>query len=86
MNLIEQAARLHHRAVFIHPFLNGNGRWARMLANIYLKQRKEPLTLWPNETIGESSIIRQQYLDAIRAADCGDYRKLIQLHVQYAGR
>jgi fido (protein-threonine AMPylation protein) len=22
--------------VVIHPFLNGNGRWSRMLANIYL--------------------------------------------------
>jgi Fic family protein len=32
--LLEQSVRLHHRAVWIHPFLNGNGRWARMLANI----------------------------------------------------
>jgi Fic-DOC domain mobile mystery protein B len=35
---IEISARLHHRAVAIHPFINGNGRWSRMLANIYLKQ------------------------------------------------
>ena len=35
---VEIASRLHHRAVHIHPFLNGNGRWSRMLANIYLKQ------------------------------------------------
>jgi Fic-DOC domain mobile mystery protein B len=32
--LIEQATRLHHRAVHIHPFKNGNGRWARLLSNI----------------------------------------------------
>ncbi len=37
-DVIEIAARLHHRAVVIHPFLNGNGRWSRMLANIYLRQ------------------------------------------------
>ncbi len=36
-DIIEQATRLHHRAVAIHPFLNGNGRWARLLANIFLK-------------------------------------------------
>jgi fido (protein-threonine AMPylation protein) len=27
--LIEQAAQLHHKAVQIHPFENGNGRWSR---------------------------------------------------------
>jgi fido (protein-threonine AMPylation protein) len=37
----EIAARIHHRAVFIHPFFNGNGRWARMLANIYLAKNKK---------------------------------------------
>src|SRR5687767_3702032 len=30
MDLVEQAARLHHRAVHIHPFENGNGRWSRL--------------------------------------------------------
>lgn len=37
-DVIETASRIHHRSVQIHPFLNGNGRWSRMLANIYLKQ------------------------------------------------
>jgi fido (protein-threonine AMPylation protein) len=32
MSLLEQATRLHYRAVWIHPFMNGNGRWARLLA------------------------------------------------------
>ena len=39
MPLFEQAARLHHGAVAIHPFENGNGRWSRMLANIWLKRQ-----------------------------------------------
>jgi Fic-DOC domain mobile mystery protein B len=38
VDAIERAARLHHRAVQIHPFHNGNGRWSRMLANIMLTQ------------------------------------------------
>lgn len=79
-----QAAHLHHRAVQIHPFLNGNGRWSRLLANIWLKLQKHPLTLWPEETIGETSIIRDQYLAAIRAADAGDYAPLVELHRRYA--
>jgi Fic-DOC domain mobile mystery protein B len=83
MSRIEQAARLHHRAVQIHPFLNGNGRWSRLLANIHLKQLGSPLTIWPEETVGETSVIRQEYLVAIRAADSGDYSLLIELHARY---
>jgi Fic-DOC domain mobile mystery protein B len=84
MDLIEQAARLHHRAVAIHPFLNGNGRWARMLANIYLKQRGTPITMWPEQTIGETSAIRGEYIAAIQSADGGEYEPLIAMHRQYS--
>jgi Fic-DOC domain mobile mystery protein B len=48
-SLLEQAARLHHRAVWIHPFSNGNGRWARMLANIWLKRHGNSIIEWPEE-------------------------------------
>lgn len=81
--LIEQAARLHHRAVQIHPFLNGNGRWSRLLANIYLKQSGGAVTVWPEETVGATSVIRDEYLAAIHAADAGDYSSIIALHHQY---
>jgi Fic-DOC domain mobile mystery protein B len=83
MPLDEHAARLHHRAVQIHPFLNGNGRWSRLLANIYLKQARSAVTVWPEETVGAASVIRQEYLAAIRAADAGDYTPLIRLHNRY---
>jgi Fic-DOC domain mobile mystery protein B len=83
-DFVEQAAHLHHRAVLIHPFLNGNGRWSRLLANIWLKLNKQPLTEWPEEVIGETSVIRDEYLTAIRAADSGDYIPLIEMHRRYA--
>lgn len=83
-DFVEQAVYLHHRAVQIHPFLNGNGRWSRLLANIWLKLNKQPLTEWPEETIGETSLIRDEYLAAIRAADSGDYAPLMELHRKYA--
>jgi Fic-DOC domain mobile mystery protein B len=83
-DFVEQAAHLHHRAVHIHPFLNGNGRWSRLLANIWLKLNKQPLTEWPEEVIGETSVIRDEYLTAIRAADSGEYVPLIELHRRYA--
>jgi len=81
--LLEQAARLHHRAVWIHPFSNGNGRWARMLANIWLKRHGQAIIEWPEETIGSTSVIRDEYLAAIRAADAGDERSLIELHRRF---
>jgi Fic-DOC domain mobile mystery protein B len=85
MDFVEQSARLHHRAVKIHPFLNGNGRWARMLANIWLKLNRQALTLWPETTIGASSEIRAEYIAAIVKADAGDYSELIAMHRRFAG-
>ncbi len=81
-----QAVRLHHRAVSIHPFLSGNGRWARLLANIWLRRHDSPLTIWPEETIGGASSIRNEYLAAIRSADEGDDSSLAELHARFAER
>ena len=83
-DLIEQAAMLHHRAVEIHPFVNGNGRWARLLSNIWLKQHNHQTTAWPEAKIGTTSLIRDEYLVAIRAADRGDYTQLITLHGKFS--
>ncbi len=79
MDPIEQAVRLHHLAVQIHPFYNGNGRWARMLANILLRARGGSETRWPESLLGVESTIRGQYLTAIKAADLGDYDPLLSL-------
>jgi Fic-DOC domain mobile mystery protein B len=84
MPWVEQAARLHHRAVQIHPFLNGNGRWSRLLANIWLRLHDEPAILWPEPDVGTASTIRQEYIQAVRAADNGDYDRLIDLHCRFA--
>jgi len=81
--LIEQAAMLHHQAVHIHPFLNGNGRWARLLANIWLVLHDHAPTEWPEETIGAESTIRSEYLVAIRAADGSDYTPLVELNRRF---
>jgi Fic-DOC domain mobile mystery protein B len=86
IDFVEQAARLHHRAVQIHPFENGNGRWARMLANIWLKHNRQPLTLWPEHVIGATSEARARYLEAIKKADGGEYEDLIAMHREFAER
>ena len=81
---LKQAVMLHHRAVHIHPFQNGNGRWARLLANIRLRVLGHQLTEWPEETIGAESVIRNDYIAAIKVADDGEYGPLLDLHRQFA--
>lgn len=83
MPLQEQAVRLHHRAVKIHPFLNGNGRWSRLLANIWLKLHGAAPIDWPEAVIGTSSVVRDEYIAAIKAADNHDFAPLKALHERF---
>ena len=76
---IEIASRLHHRAVQIHPFKNGNGRWSRMLANIYLKQNGLNPTKWNENLLSKENPHRDDYIKALKKADNNDYSELIKL-------
>lgn len=78
-DVIEIASRIHHRAVQIHPFLNGNGRWSRMLANIYLKQNHLQPTKWNENLLSKDNPHRNIYISALKKADNGDYSDLIKL-------
>jgi Fic-DOC domain mobile mystery protein B len=84
LDLLEQSARLHHSAVQVHPFENGNGRWSRLLANIWLAIHGEPYVAWPEKTIGTTSPIRDAYIMALKAADLGDLDPFIEMHRKYA--
>ena len=81
--LAEQAVLLHHRAGRIHPFMNGNGRWARLLANIWLARGGGNPVEWPESTVGAVSPVRVEYLRAVRAADAGDPGPLMELHARF---
>jgi len=78
-DVIEIASRIHHRTVQIHPFLNGNGRWARMLANIYLKQNGLQPTKWNENLLSKENLHRDDYIKALKKADTGDYSNLIEM-------
>jgi Fic-DOC domain mobile mystery protein B len=74
----EIALRFHHRLVKIHPFPNGNGRHARIMADALLKQRfSSPGIDWAGgslERIGEQ---RELYIQALREADAGNIQLLL---------
>jgi hypothetical protein len=63
--------------------VNGNGRWSQMLANIWLKLKGSNPTIWPDAAIAETSIIRDEYLAAVKAADTMNFPPLIALHEKY---
>lgn len=83
---IEIAVRLHYQLVRIHPFAGGNGRWARMVSNIYLRKNGLPLILWPEDRITVQKAVRDAYIAALRRADQGDFKPLVELHKQYWDR
>lgn len=65
----EIAVRFHHRLVLIHPFPNGNGRHARLAADLLVSLLGEPVFSWGAEDIGAPNEARAAYLDALRHAD-----------------
>lgn len=74
----EIAARFHHRLVYIHLFPNGNGRHARLAADILLmKQLGLPRFTWGSGIIDHAGEVRSQYIFALREADRGDYQSLL---------
>jgi len=67
-----EAAWLHHRFTQIHPFQDGNGRVARMLASlVFIKGGWFPLVITRDD--------RASYIDALEIADSGDIEPLVEL-------
>jgi Fic-DOC domain mobile mystery protein B len=79
-DVFETATRIHHRAVQIHPFKNGNGRWSRMLANIYLRQHEKMPVRWQEDLLAKENPKRSEYIKALKKADNGNYCELIEMH------
>lgn len=65
---VEFAARLHERVVTIHPFVDGNGRTARLLMNIALIQAGYNITIIPKS-------LRNDYLWALKESQTDDNNK-----------
>lgn len=75
----EAAIRMHHRLVHIHPFPNGNGRHARIMADAVLAcvYDVEPIDWAGGYDLQKINDRRAAYIVALKAADQGDVRPLI---------
>ena len=73
----EVAVRFHHRLVQIHPFPNGNGRHARLMADLLAMRLGRERFSWGRESLRDAGAMRQRYIADLRAADDHDMVPLL---------
>ena len=78
----EIAIRFHHRLVAIHAFPNGNGRHARMMADLLIERLGQPHFSWGGRRMASGNLtdatpIRRDYIAALQAADARDMAALL---------
>ena len=74
----EIAARFHHKLVWIHCYPNGNGRHARLAADLLLKAMEQKRFSWGGANLVDKGKIRSRYIAALQAADSHDIEPLLE--------
>jgi Fic-DOC domain mobile mystery protein B len=75
----ETAIRFKHRIVSIHCFPNGNGRHSRMMADIIMESIfGNKIFSWNKSNMVKANKTRNQYIKALREADNGNFKQLIE--------
>lgn len=73
---VELAALFHFKYVYIHPFIHGNGRTARLLMNLILLRNGYPIAIIKNEN-------RSEYMKALELASVeGEDKAFIEIIIQ----
>lgn len=73
----EAALRFHHRLVLIHPFPNGNGRHARLAADVLVTRLGATMFSWGASSLTTEGETRRAYIKALQSADRGDIKPLL---------
>lgn len=73
------ASNFHERLLTIHPFRDGNGRWARVLTETFCKKLNITIPNWGGNILNDEER-RTLYIDAVKEArHQGDHAKLINI-------
>ena len=73
------AVGFHHRLVAIHPFPNGNGRHARLMADVLIEELGQSRFSWGGSmSLVDSTALRSRYITALQQADRGDLEPLLR--------
>ena len=70
LHTVEYAAMVHALFVNIHPFIDGNGRVARLIMNLVLLQGGYNITIIP-------PVVRADYIRALQDSNHNNYRPFI---------
>ena len=73
----EIAMRLHQRLALIHPFPNGNGRHARLMADLLIEKLGGQRFSWGGGSLADVGELRTRYIAALKAADNHDLGPLL---------
>jgi Fic-DOC domain mobile mystery protein B len=73
----EIALRFHTRLTWIHPFPNGNGRHARLAADLLAVALGQPRFSWGGGALIDATELRKAYIAAVRAGDNHDFTSLL---------
>ena len=73
----EIALRFHTRLTWIHPFPNGNGRHARLAADLLVVALAGRRFTWGGGVSVDPTEMRRAYIDAVRAGDNQDFAPLL---------
>ena len=75
----EIGVRFHQRIVFIHPFVNGNGRLSRLMTDLLMENvlSKERFTWGGGVDLIHKSKMRKVYIRALKDADKFNFGPLI---------
>ena len=80
MHPVKLAALFHFKYVYIHPFIDGNGRSARLLMNLILLRNGYPLTVIRNTD-------RVDYMSALeKASTTGNTDDFVEFIAQAVDR
>lgn len=73
----EIAVRVHHRLVRVHAFANGNGRHARLMADLLVMNPGGERFSWGKTNLQDAREVRQRYIKALQTADAHDIGPLL---------
>jgi Fic-DOC domain mobile mystery protein B len=73
----ETALRFHNRLTWIHPFPNGNGRHARLAADLLIVQLGGERFTWGSGNLIAAAELRARYITALRAGDKQQFEALL---------
>ncbi|MCX6819047.1 MAG: Fic family protein [Candidatus Aenigmarchaeota archaeon] len=74
LNVPEMAAVMHYKLVEIHPFVDGNGRTARLVMNLFLMKHGFPITIVLKND-------RKKYYQTLKEADKGCINRSLDIYL-----